>query len=87
MDDWTFIGLIAGLLTTVCYVPQLIKGYQTKRMDDISLATLVVLGFGVAFWTVYGIVLDNFPLIFWNLASLGLIIGIAWLKLEYQKTR
>jgi uncharacterized protein with PQ loop repeat len=53
-------------------------------MDDISLATLVVLGFGVTFWTVYGIVLDNFPLIFWNLASLGLIIGIIYLKIEYR---
>jgi MtN3 and saliva related transmembrane protein len=87
MDDYLVLGLLAGLLTTVCYVPQIIKGYRTKQLDDISLSMLVVLGFGLVFWTIYGIVLDNLPLILWDIASLALVIGIAWLKLEYRKCK
>lgn len=47
---------------------------------------LVVLGFGLAFWTI-GIVLDNLPLILWDIASLALVIGIAWLKIEYRRKK
>ncbi len=86
MIDWTFLGLIAGMLTTLSYVPQIVKGVRTKHLDDISLAMVVVLGTGFVFWTVYGVVLNNLPLIFWDMVSLSLVLVIIYLKLKYRSS-
>ncbi len=37
MDSWVLLGTVAGLFTTVGFVPQIIKGYRSKRMDDVAL--------------------------------------------------
>lgn len=84
MDDWVMLGLVAGMLTTIGFVPQIIKGLKTKRMDDVSLFMPALLGVGMLFWTFYGIALNNVPIIFWNVISLSLNIVVISLKLKYM---
>jgi MtN3 and saliva related transmembrane protein len=83
--DWTFLGLIAGMFTTAGFVPQLIKGYRTKRMDDISLLMPAVLGGGMILWLIYGVVLKDPPIIIWNAIASVLNIGIVALKIRYSR--
>jgi MtN3 and saliva related transmembrane protein len=87
MDDWLMLGFLAGLLTTVGFIPQIIKGYRTKRMEDVSLLMPLVLGVGMLLWLFYGISLENLPIILWNAIAFALNIAVVVLKLRYAKNR
>lgn len=77
-------GYIAGTLTTVSFVPQVIRAWKLRETRDLSLAMLVLFALGVCLWTVYGIWLDSLPIIAANLISLVLILFLLWLKLKYR---
>ncbi len=79
------LGLAAGLLTTIGFVPQLVKGYRTKRMDDVSLVMPMLLSAGMALWLGYGIMIDSLPIIFWNIVALGLNLMMMALKIKFSK--
>jgi MtN3 and saliva related transmembrane protein len=85
MDDWMFVGLLAGFLTTVGFVPQIIKGWRTKRMADVSLFMPILLSFGMGLWLVYGLILRDLPIVLWNAISLGLNLSIIVLKVVYGR--
>ena len=85
MDDWMVLGLAAGFLTTIGFVPQLVKGYRTKRMDDVSLVMPMLLSAGMALWLGYGIMIDSLPIIFWNIVALVLNLGMIFLKVKFSR--
>jgi MtN3 and saliva related transmembrane protein len=87
MDDWLMLGVLAGLLTTVGFIPQIIKGYRTKRMEDVSLLMPLVLGAGMLLWLLYGISLQNLPIVIWNAIAFALNMVVVVLKLRYAKNR
>jgi MtN3 and saliva related transmembrane protein len=81
LQDW--IGLLAGLLTTLAFVPQVVKTWKTRHTRDISLTMFLAFTTGVALWLVYGILLGAWPVILANFVTLllaGIILG---LKLKY----
>jgi MtN3 and saliva related transmembrane protein len=80
----TLLGLIAGTLTTISFVPQLLKTWRTKSAKDMSLPMLVSFCAGVLLWLVYGILLQATPIILANLITLILALIILGLKLRYD---
>ena len=79
--DWTLcIGLAAGFLTTLSFVPQLIKIWKTKSAEDVSRKMFIAVTVGMALWLVYGISLHQLPMIIWNSISLVLALAILFLK-------
>jgi MtN3 and saliva related transmembrane protein len=84
MDAITLVGFIAGTLTTVAYVPQVIRSWRLKETRDISLSMLVLYAVGVFLWLVYGIWSDALPIIWANGISLILILGLLGIKLRYR---
>ena len=64
-----FLGYFAGFLTTIAFVPQVIKTWKTKSTDDFSLAMLLIWCTGIACWVAYGFLLNAVPIILWNLAT------------------
>lgn len=79
----TLIGFVAGTLTTLSFVPQVIHTWKTKRCDDLSFGMLLAFGLGVALWLVYGIALRAMPIIAANSVTLALIVAIAAMKRRY----
>lgn len=57
--QWYIIGSMAALLTMFGFVPQVIKMFRTKSVEDVSLPMLFQFGIGVLLWTLYGIHLRN----------------------------
>jgi MtN3 and saliva related transmembrane protein len=49
------IGISAAFLTTLSFVPQIIKAYHTKRMKDVSRYLMILFTTGSILWIVYGI--------------------------------
>jgi MtN3 and saliva related transmembrane protein len=84
MDAVTLLGVIAGLLTSTGFVPQLVKGYRTKKMQDVSFLMPAVLGFGMALWLVYGIIREDAAIIFANSLGVSLTAGLCLMKLSYE---
>jgi MtN3 and saliva related transmembrane protein len=86
--DWvTAIGLLAATGTTLSYVPQLKKCWDTGKADDLSLKMFGILAFGVALWVVYGVLKKDTVIILANSVSLCLLAGILFFKLRVVRTR
>ncbi len=79
------IGLLAGLLTTIAFVPQLLKIYASKSGKDVSARMFVMFSAGVALWLVYGIMIRSLPVIIANVVTLGLAVAIMALKIRYSR--
>lgn len=83
----TIIGLIAGLLTTFAFLPQIIKTIKTKDVEAISLIMYFCYTIGVIGWLYYGFVINNIVLLVTN--SFSFIFGLVMisLKLKYKNNK
>ncbi|MBS3158757.1 SemiSWEET transporter [Candidatus Woesearchaeota archaeon] len=83
-DYITILGFIAAACTTFGYVPQIIKGYKTKHLKDVSLMMFVLLTFGMGLWLVYGIFRKDIVIIIAN--TVGVLFGAITLAMkQYYK--
>lgn len=85
IDYITSLGLVAGVLTTIAYLPQLIKTWKSKSADDLSWSMLIILCTGIVLWLVYGIYVQDVPIIAANIVTLFLAAIILVLKIRYKK--
>lgn len=84
MDFITILGLIAGTLTTIAFLPQLFKTWKSKSAKDVSIEMLIVFSIGVFLWLIYGIYLQALPIILANLLTLIFNLIILGLKIRYR---
>jgi MtN3 and saliva related transmembrane protein len=84
MDFVDVLGFSAATLTTVAFLPQLIKTWQSKSAKDVSLEMLIAFSTGVFLWLVYGIFIEAWPVIFANSLTLVFNLSILFLKIKYQ---
>lgn len=74
------IGSAAGTLTTVAFIPQVVRAWRTKSVQDLSFWMLLAFTSGVCLWTVYGYVTDAMPLIITN----GITFVLAFMLLAMK---
>jgi MtN3 and saliva related transmembrane protein len=79
----TFLGFVAGTLTTISFVPQVLHAWRSKRCDDLSWAMLLTFSAGVVLWLVYGLRLWAMPVIVANAVTLALLLIIMVMKIRY----
>jgi len=84
MESANTLGLIAGALTTVAFIPQVIKIWKTKHATDISLGMFAIFSCGVLLWLFYGIEIDAIPVIVANAITLGLSLTILFFKIKFK---
>jgi MtN3 and saliva related transmembrane protein len=84
MDFINLLGLLAGTITSISFLPQLIKTWRSKSAKDVSLVMFLFLGIGITLWIVYGFLTNTVPIIAANVATLILIILIIGLKFKYK---
>jgi MtN3 and saliva related transmembrane protein len=84
MDTVALAGYLAGTLTTISFVPQVIRTWKLKETKDFSLAMLLLFAAGMILWTTYGIWISSFPIIAANTITLGLVMILLWMKIKYQ---
>ena len=66
------IGFLAAALTTVAFLPQVIKNWKTKSAGDLSFGMYGLFVCGVALWLMYGVLLEDVPIILANAVTLAL---------------
>jgi len=80
----TIIGFIAGVLTAISMLPQLIKTLKEKKAEDVSPVMLAVLISGVLLWIVYGALKKDFPILITNSISFLLNVWMFFLRKKYK---
>lgn len=83
MDGTMMLGLTAGTLTTVAFIPQIAKAWLSKSTGDLSWGMVTTFSTGVLLWLIYGIWIDSLPVILANAVTLLLQLGIVTLKIKY----
>jgi MtN3 and saliva related transmembrane protein len=85
MDATVLIGYLAGTLTTVSFLPQVIRSYTTRSTRDISFKMLILFGAGMLLWTIYGILVNSLPIIAANVITFVLVVVLVAMKVHYNK--
>ena len=79
----TVIGTTAAICTTLAFLPQVFLTLKTRNTSGISLIMYSIFSFGLAMWTVYGLILVQWPLIIANLVTLILAVMVLTMKLRF----
>ena len=82
-----FYGYIAAVLTTIAFLPQLIKTIKTKSANDVSLITLVMFICGLCFWIIYGYQISSIPIMTANIITFLLNLLILISKISYSNKK
>ncbi len=77
------IGFIAAVLTTVAFVPQILKIRRARSAKDVSLGMYAVFTLGVVLWLVYGILIESWPIILANCVTLLLAGVVLAMKVKF----
>ena len=82
-----FFGFSAALLTTIAFLPQLYKTWQTKSAEDVSLIMLILFITGLICWIIYGLKIHSIPILVANVVTFIFNFSILILKIRYKKTK
>lgn len=83
MDAVTLLGLTAGTLTTISFLPQVIRIWKTRSTKDISMGMFITFCIGIFLWALYGFAINSMPVIITNIVTFVLAFAILLLKLRY----
>ena len=79
------LATVAGIMILSGWVPQILKGYQTKKLDDISKYLMIFVAVGAFLWILYGLEKDDPYIIGVNVAAIALTMIVLTMKLRYKK--
>ena len=78
------IGYAAACMTTISFLPQLIRVVKLRSARDISLGMFLIFTVGTAFWLTYGVLSRSWPVSIANGVTLVLSASILFLKLRFD---
>lgn len=79
------MGLMAGLCTTIAFLPQVVKTWRSRSAKDLSLGMFAIFCLGVALWLIYGILSQDIPVVAANLLTLMLASTLLFFKLRFKE--
>ena len=77
------LGLVSGALTTVSFLPQVVKAARTRQTRDLSLLMYLALTTGVLGWLIYGILIQSLAVAAANAVTLALALALLVMKLRF----
>ena len=81
----TTLGLLAGTITSIASIPQVVKTYRTRHVRDISIWQPLLITVGVTLWMLYGIIINDLPLIVANVVPLICNALLTGMKFSYSR--
>ena len=87
MQTWwlTTLGLVAGLCTSLSFVPQVLKAWREGDTEAISKRMYVASLIAYGLWIVHGLMITSVPIILFNAVNVVLAGLILVLKLRGLK--
>lgn len=84
MLNTEIIGLVAAVLTTASFIPQVYVVWKEKSVKDISLTMYAIFFIGLVMWLYYGIEIDSLSVILANGVTIILVVLIIIAKLRFK---
>ena len=81
----SIIGIAAGILILSGWVHQIIKGYKTKSLQDVSKYLMVMFGAGSVLWVIYGMGVSDIFITGTNVTAVFLMIVVFIMKKNYAR--
>lgn len=83
-DYWvSVLGIVAAALVTSSFLPQIIRGYRTKKLGDVSYWLMTMICVGMSLWIVYGVAKHDFVIIGANVSTIILNVVLLIMKRKY----
>ncbi len=79
-----FLGLAAGTITSITFLPQVVRIWQTKSVKDISMLMMILLIVGTSCWLTYGILMKDVAIIYTNVMVLIMSLVMFYFKIRYR---
>ena len=84
--DWVqALGFLAASLTTFAFIPQVVYCWKTRDTRSISLGMYACFCTGVLLWLIYGLLVEQWPVVFANAVTLALASSILFLKIRQTR--
>ncbi|SDE16475.1 SemiSWEET family sugar transporter [Niabella drilacis] len=77
------LGYIAGAITTLTFLPQVLKTVREKSVKDISLMMFIIAAVNEILWIIYGAFRNDWVIILTNAVILCLSLTMIYLKFAY----
>lgn len=81
----TVVGIAAGILILSGWVEQLIKGYKTKSLKDVSKYLMILITGGAILWIIYGLEMKDPYIIGTNITAIALMMTVLFMKRKYDR--
>ena len=85
MTNIDMLGMLAGTISAIVFLPQVIKTYRSKSAKDISVWMFSFATISVILWLIYGILINNGPVIYTNSCVLVLSVVMLYFKLKFDR--
>lgn len=85
MDIINIVGAAGGIVSSVTFLPQVIKIWKTKSAKDLSMGTLLFLVLNVSLWLLYGILTNLYPIMITNGIVLSMVFIMVYFKLTFKE--
>lgn len=80
----TFLGILAGVLTSSSFIPQAYQIIKTKRTDGISIPIYTLFTIGILIWIIYGIMMHDLAILLTNIVTFIPALIILILTVKYH---
>ncbi|WP_157956103.1 SemiSWEET family sugar transporter [Flavobacterium kingsejongi] len=87
MNTEIAIGILGAILSSLSFLPQVLKIWKTKSANDLSLPTILLLAANAATWLTYGMLKDAMPLAITNAIMLSMLLIIIFFKYKFRKNK
>lgn len=84
MTGVDILGYAAGAITSLTFLPQVIKTWKEKSAKDVSLLMFIIAAINEVMWIAYGALLNNWVIILTNAIVLAMSLTMIYLKFRYK---
>ena len=86
MNPVDILGYAAGAITTLTFLPQVIKTWKMKSARDVSLLMFIIAAINEVLWIAYGALLQpmNWVIIITNTIVLAMSLTMIIFKLRFR---
>ncbi len=84
MSGVDILGYTAGAITSLTFLPQVVKTWRSRSAADISLLMFLIAAINEVMWIAYGVLLDNWVIILTNAIVLSMSLTMIYFKLRYK---
>ncbi|HMR92327.1 MAG TPA: SemiSWEET transporter [Chitinophagaceae bacterium] len=85
MTGVQLLGTAAAAITTLTFLPQVIKTWRDKSAKEISLLMFIIAVVNEILWIIYGILRDDMIIIATNVIMVIMALTMIYLKFRYSK--